>query len=38
VIDTYGIRTGLAIGAVMLAVFSLTKAAFAHSDLFRGFR
>ncbi len=31
VIDTYGIRTGLSIGAVMLAVFSLIKAAFAHS-------
>ncbi|RLD93854.1 MAG: MFS transporter [Bacteroidetes bacterium] len=31
VIDTYGIRTGLAIGAVMLAVFSLMKAAFANS-------
>jgi MFS family permease len=31
VIDTYGIRTGLAIGAVMLAVFSLIKAFFAHS-------
>ncbi len=31
VIDTYGIRTGLGIGAVMLAVFSLMKAAFAHS-------
>jgi MFS family permease len=31
VIDTYGIRTGLAVGAVMLAVFSLVKAAFAHS-------
>jgi MFS family permease len=31
VIDTYGIRTGLAIGAVMLAVFSLMKAAFAGS-------
>ena len=31
VIDTYGIKTGLAVGAVMLAVFSLVKAAFAHS-------
>ncbi|RLD99823.1 MAG: MFS transporter [Bacteroidetes bacterium] len=31
VIDTYGIRTGLAIGVVMLAVFSLMKAAFANS-------
>ena len=31
VIDTYGIRTGLAIGAVLLAVFSLAKAAFAGS-------
>lgn len=31
VIDTWGIRTGLAIGAVMLAVFSLMKAAFAGS-------
>ena len=31
VIDTYGIRTGLAIGAVMLAVFSLMKAAFANN-------
>jgi len=31
VIDTYGIRTGLAIGAIMLAIFSLVKAAFAHS-------
>jgi MFS family permease len=31
IIDTYGIRTGLAIGAVLLAVFSLIKAAFAHS-------
>lgn len=31
VIDTYGIRTGLGIGAVMLAVFSLIKAAFADS-------
>jgi MFS family permease len=31
IIDTYGIRTGLAIGAVLLAVFSLTKAAFAHN-------
>jgi len=31
IIDTYGIRTGLGIGAVMLAVFSLVKAAFAHS-------
>ncbi len=31
VIDTYGIRTGLAIGAVMLALFSLVKAAFASS-------
>jgi len=31
IIDTYGIRTGLAIGAVLLAVFSLVKASFAHS-------
>lgn len=31
VIDTYGIRTGLAIGAIMLAAFSLLKAACAHS-------
>jgi len=31
IIDTYGIRTGLAIGAVLLAVFSLIKASFAHS-------
>jgi len=31
VIDTFGIRTGLAIGAVLLALFSLTKAAFADS-------
>ena len=31
VIDTFGIRTGLAIGAIMLAVFSLMKAAFAGS-------
>ncbi len=31
VIDTYGIRTGLAIGAIMLAGFSLMKAAFADS-------
>ena len=31
VIDTYGIRTGLSIGAIMLAVFSLIKAAFADS-------
>ena len=31
IIDTYGIRTGLAIGAVLLAVFSLLKASFAHS-------
>ncbi len=31
VIDTYGIRTGLALGAVMLALFSLMKAAFASS-------
>jgi MFS family permease len=31
VIDTYGIRTGLAIGAILLALFSLMKAAFAGS-------
>jgi len=31
VIDTYGIRTGLAIGAILLAGFSLAKAAFASS-------
>ena len=31
IIDTYGIRTGLGIGAIMLAGFSLAKAAFAHS-------
>ncbi len=31
VIDTYGIKTGLSIGAIMLAVFSLIKAAFADS-------
>jgi MFS family permease len=31
VIDTYGIRTGLAIGAVLLAVFSLLKALYAQS-------
>jgi len=31
VIDTYGIRTGLAIGAIMLAAFSLFKAIFADS-------
>jgi MFS family permease len=31
VIDTYGIRTGLAIGAILLAVFSLAKAFFAGS-------
>jgi MFS family permease len=31
VIDTYGIRTGLAIGAILLAVFSMIKALFAHS-------
>jgi len=31
IIDTYGIRTGLAIGAIMLAIFSLAKAVFAHS-------
>ena len=31
IIDTYGIRTGLTIGAVLLAVFSLIKASFAHS-------
>lgn len=31
VIDTFRIRTGLAIGAVLLALFSLMKAAFAHS-------
>jgi MFS family permease len=31
IIDTYGIRTGLAIGAVMLAVFSMVKAVFAQS-------
>ena len=33
VIDTYGIRTGLAAGAIMLAVFSLVKALFARSFL-----
>jgi MFS family permease len=31
VIDTYGIRTGLAVGAIMLALFSLGKAIFADS-------
>jgi MFS family permease len=31
IIDTSGIRTGLAIGAVMLAVFSIVKAVFAQS-------
>jgi FLVCR family MFS transporter 7 len=31
VIDTFGIRTGLAIGAMLLAIFSLAKAAFADS-------
>jgi len=31
IIDTYGIRTGLGIGAIMLAGFSLAKAAFANS-------
>jgi MFS family permease len=31
VIDTYGIRTGLAVGAIMLALFSLAKAIFAQS-------
>ena len=31
VIDTYGIRTGLAAGAILLAVFSLVKALFARS-------
>ncbi len=31
IIDTYGIRTGLSIGAVMLGIFSLVKALFAHS-------
>ena len=31
VIDTYGIRTGLAIGAVLLAIFSLIKAMYAQS-------
>ncbi|MEA3462074.1 MAG: hypothetical protein U9R49_09355, partial [Bacteroidota bacterium] len=31
VIDTYGIRSGLAIGAVLLALFSMMKAAFADS-------
>lgn len=30
VIDTYGIRTGLSIGAILLALFSLLKAACAH--------
>jgi MFS family permease len=29
--DTYGIRTGLSIGAAMLGIFSLMKALFAHS-------
>ena len=31
VIDTYGIRRGLAVGAILLAVFSLIKALFARS-------
>lgn len=31
IIDTYGIRTGLSIGAVMLGIFSLVKALFAQS-------
>ncbi len=31
IIDTYGIRTGLTIGAAMLGIFSLVKAVFAHS-------
>ncbi len=31
IIDTYGTRTGLAIGAVMLGAFSIMKAIFAHS-------
>jgi MFS family permease len=31
VIDTYGIRTGLSIGATLLGIFSLVKALFAHS-------
>lgn len=31
IIDTYGTRTGLAIGAVMLGLFSIMKAAFAHN-------
>ncbi len=31
IIDTYGIRTGISIGAILLGVFSLMKALFAHS-------
>ena len=33
VIDTYGIRTGLAIGSIMLALFSLMKAAWTKSSV-----
>ncbi len=31
IIDTYGIRTGISIGAILLAIFSLVKAFFANS-------
>ena len=31
IIDTYGIRTGLSIGAALLGIFSLVKAIYAHS-------
>jgi MFS family permease len=31
IIDTYGIRTGVSIGAILLAIFSLVKALFANS-------
>ena len=31
VIDTYGVKAGLSIGAVLLGVFSILKAIFAHS-------
>lgn len=31
IIDTYGIRAGISIGAILLAIFSLVKAFFAHS-------
>jgi MFS family permease len=33
IIDTYGIRTGLSIGAILLAVFSILKALFARNFL-----